>query len=780
MATNKKISELTQTQTITGEELIPFVLDGQNKIVKAKFLKGADNLSEDYVELVGDDGQVYRLRVLNGEPVATRIEAFTKADAVSGENTLFDGLIINQMYGGGTAVVDNAPVSHSFIELYNFRDEELNLKGLYLWYRALGGSWQSLALEGIVPPRHSFLIRCGQHMALYAQTVRCNIEEYDMSWDIKLSNKGFSCYLCIGAETPEDNPVRQTVDAQGNVTWTNGRYIDLLGAGGKNDNETVWAYETRYLHCMDVNTAVHRIDYANSGSKIIGSNGAVKGFNDCDCEPIDYKTCNVEVYRPRCTKDGRWTEFYDKPKQKDTIPSMINIMYGEDGNSTRTFTFQTPLTNENGFVKIRKEGEVKWNSYETSIEVADNYESDTTVHRCIIHDLAEGKYEYMVGIEGCSSDTYSFEVKMHDEDTPIRILWTTDQQAWTTKEYSVWQMCSRFLNQKAELFDFHLNTGDISQNANRRFEWDYYYNYAKDITRNMPHVITCGNNDLIDKKFSDAFNYYITAENQFANSVYAFDLGYTHFVCLNSNTDSTYVDGTGSIGGYKNTDAFLEAQAQWLDAHLTEVEARPVKPRWVIVFAHLSAFTVGRTKRLQRWVAPIEKHKVDMFLCGHNHAWSVSKPLYTGYDFNVNPAYNDYVTVVEGTTDLKIVDEKNANGETINRAEDIANGTYYVLNQATGFKLSGKEKPLTLATLAGTEHVNADNSPWWISAQALPSNPVYIDLQIGYDQIICDSYEIKGIKSTDEFKNAIINLDLSQVTENKFHTLTINYSDRNK
>ena len=193
------------------------------------------------------------------------------------------------------------------------------------------------------------------------------------------------------------------------------------------------------------------------------------------------------------------------------------------------------------------------------------------------------------------------------------------------------------------------------------------------------------NNDLIDKKFSDAFNYYITAENQFANSVYAFDLGFVHFVCLNSNTDSTYVDGVGSVGGYASTDAFLEAQAQWLDQHLTEVEQREVQPRWVIVFAHLSPFTVSRTKRLQRWVAPIEKHKVDMFLCGHNHAWSVSKPLYTGYDFNQSPAYNDYVTKVSGSTELRIVEEYKADGHTeINRAADPANGTYYVLNHACG------------------------------------------------------------------------------------------------
>ena len=772
---NKKISELTQSTQLTGEELIPFVLDGQNKVVKAKHLKGADNLGEDFVDLVGDDGKDYRVKVVNGEAVAMRMDAFTKEDAKEGDNTLFDGLIINQMYGGGDALT-GVPVSHGFIELYNFREEEVNLKGLYLWYRAKAGNWQSLKLEGIVPARHSFLIRCSQHAAPFSQGVRCNIMDYDMQWNIKLSDKGFSCYLCIGAETPEDNPVRQTKDAQGNVNWTNGRYIDLLGAGGKDSTDTVWAYETRYLNCMDANTAVHRVDFANSGTKIIGSNAAVSGFNDCDCEAVDYKTCNVEFYRPRSLKDGRWDEFYDKPKQKETLPSMINVMFGEDGEHTRTFTFQTPLV-ESGFVKIRKDGETKWNNYETSVEVFTNVDGDVSVHRCIVEDLEVGLYEYQVGTEGCTSDNYSFEIKEFNEEQAMRILWTTDQQAWSKREYDVWQVAARFLNNKQQQldvpFDFHLNTGDISQNANRKFEWSYYYDYAKDITRNIPHVITCGNNDLIDKTHSTAFNYYLTAQNQVWNSVYAFDLGFVHFVCLNSNQDEVHVDS----GEFANTNAFLQAQADWLDVHLAEVEAREVQPRWVIVFAHLSPMTVGRTKRLQRWIAPCEKHKVDMFLCGHNHAWSVSKPVYSGY---VSGDYNDYVTIVDGTTELKIVDELNADGEPINREADPTNGTYYVLNQACGFKLSGKEKPLTLTQLAGTEHVNADNSPWWIAAQALPSNPVYIDLKISWDQIVCESFEIEGIKGADEFKNAVINYDLDKVSEKSFHTLTINYSDRNK
>ena len=786
MAENKKISQLTQTTNITGEELIPFALDGQNKVVKAKFLKGADNLSEDHVDLVGDDGQQYRVKVINGEPVAIRMDAFTAADAEdNGSNpTLYTGLIINSMYGAGDAL-EGTPISHGFIELYNFTNKEINLKGIYLFVRAKSGSWQSLALEGIVPPRHSFLVRCAQHSAFHSVGVRCNIENYDMQWNIKLPSTGFSAYIQIGNENPGDNPVRNTKDALGNITSENGKYIDLLGAGGVNKDDTVWAYETRCLNCMDVNTGVRRVDFANSDAAQVkamglGNNAATSGFNDVDVVPVDYKTCNMEYYRPRCMKDGRWTEFIDKPKQKATVPSMINVMYGEKGDTTRTFTFQTPIT-ESGFVKIRKDGELKWESYETSIEMFSNVDGDVSVHRCIIEDLEQGVYEYQVGTEGCISDNYSFEIKEFDASHPMRILWTTDQQSWTKREYDVWQMCARFLNEKQQNldvpFDFHLNTGDISQNANRRFEWSYYFDYAKDITRNIPHVITCGNNDLVDKKYSTAFNYYLTAQNQVWNSVYAFDLGFVHFVCLNSNEDQVY-GGDGKE--FSSTNAFLQAQADWLDEHLTEVEAREVQPRWVIVFAHLGPFTVGRTKRLQRWVAPIEKHKVDMFLCGHNHAWSVSKPLYTGYDFNANSAYNDYVTKIEGTSDLKIVDELKADGTEINREADLANGTYYVLNQATGFKLSGKEKPLTLTDKVEDKHINEVGSPWWIESQALPKNPVYIDLQIGWDQIVCDSYEITGIKGADEFKNALINYDLSKVGETKFHTLTINYSDRNK
>lgn len=782
----KTFDEIPLTSSISGEEILISLVDNQNKAFKVKDIKKYLNTSKsEYLSVIDDKGIDYRIYLKNGELVPIKEEAFTTKLPDDGDNILYDGLIINHMYGTGNDMTVKTPVSHSFIELYNFNNLEINLRGLYLWYRAKGGSWQSLELKGIVPPKHSFLIRGKQHMDPYDENVTLAILNYDMEWDIKFSNQGFSAYLSVGNVTPEDNPVRQTKNVEGVVTYTNGRYIDLLGAGGKQDSETIIAYETRYLKCMDKNTGIHRVDFANSGTKNIGSNALVKGNNEADCEPLDYTNCDVSIYRPRSLKDGRWTEFYDKDTQKETSPNLINISFGEDGVTSRCFCFRTPITKE-GFVNYRKEGESLWNSISTNIYIVKDMEGSTSVHKAKVTDLSKGTYEYKVGYDGCWSDIATFEVKNYNlESQSINILWTSDQQSWNSKEFKVWKESARFLRQNDNYknFDMHLNTGDISQNGLRSFEWRDYYKSAGELARNIPHMISCGNNDLIDKKFSDAYCNYIYEDNKFANSVYAYDLGYTHFICLNSNTDSTYLNNVGNIGGYESTNAFLQAQMDWMDDHLTKVYARETKPRWIIVYAHLSPFTVSRTLRLQRWVSYFEKWKVDLVLCGHNHAYSRSIALKTGYDYNKSPAYNDYITTVsQGSTELKIVEELQGDGVTeINRNEDKGDGVVYLLNHAAGAKLSGKEKPMTLPdNLLGTKHANADGAPWWIAKQALPSNPCYSTLKISYNSIEFNFYQITGIMKYDEYKNIIVNEDLSKVDKELLDTLTINYSERNK
>ena len=78
----------------------------------------------------------------------------------------------------------------------------------------------------------------------------------------------------------------------------------------------------------------------------------------------------------------------------------------------------------------------------------------------------------------------------------MRILWTSDQQGWTTEQYQAWKVnYQNIVEQEPEGWDWHLNTGDISQNANRSFEWRGYFQYSLESTRNCCHMITCGNND---------------------------------------------------------------------------------------------------------------------------------------------------------------------------------------------------------------------------------------------------------------------------------------------
>lgn len=814
MADGVKISQLSETVSITGEEYIIINQDGTTKRTKLSNVKGSDNLTSEYIELTADDGTKYRVKVdSNGELIAYDPAVDTAEPVESGQNALYDGLIINQIYGTGSNIAEQ-PVTHSFIELYNLRPEPLNLKGLYLFYRGKAGSWQSLELKGIVPPSHSFLIRGARVKNDNDASVRIAIKDYDMQWDIKMASTGFSAYLKIGSATPEDNPVRATykTDSTGTTTvdWTNPDYIDMLAGGGSGGaDQTVMAYEKFYWMAMNDHTGIMRKDFMHAGvykpADAAQSGQSAKGNNQADTIIVDYKTCDTKKFRPRSLRDGRWSVYATKDTMNLGCPNMLNMSYGENGENTRTFTWQSAITNM-GMIKYRKQGEFKWHSKETTREIVTHLDCEAMVHRVIIHNLEPGIYEYQAGQDGAWSAVETFEVKTYGETDPLDILWVTDNQAWTTEEgqacdIALQNILAEEVDENGDLaFDFTLHTGDVSQNANRTFEFRDYYAYSRSATKNMCHVMTCGNNDLVEKKYSDAWAWYITAENQFANSVYAYDLGYTHFVCLNSNTDSTYVDGVGSIGGYANTDAFLEAQAEWFDAHMTEVEARGNKPRWTIVFMHLGPFTVSRAKRLQCFVPVFEKHKIPLVLCGHNHTNSRSIALYTGYQKGMD--YFDYQTTAGVVKTKKQVEETGMMGTgtaladeaLVNHAEDLANGTHYMMINATGYKLSGKEKIVTIHndlkaanytggfTDAGGNtfaHDNGVGQPWWYKECVHTTQPTYAMINITYDTITVTAKIIKNVLVSDVNKNVAIQPFGVQTIE-EHDKLVINYSDRSQ
>lgn len=361
---------------------------------------------------------------------------------------------------------------------------------------------------------------------------------------------------------------------------------------------------------------------------------------------------------------------------------------------------------------------------------------------------------------------------------------------WTEDEYRAWKTSVEAIAyHEGTDFDWHLNTGDISQNASRAFEWRYYFKHSRELTRNMCHMITCGNNDLIDKKYGKAFNYYITTENnpkinEYVTditttgnpdmvSTYAFDLGYVHFVCVNSNEEQMYEGVT--------VNQFIQKQCAYLDAHLTEVRAREIQPKWIIVFMHLSPFTCVRTPRVQPFIPIFEKHKVDVVLCGHNHTYTRSKCLYTGFngvpyqdmDTNTGITYNRYVNLVENSdgtitnlidADKEYKDYTNPDLGAINRGHDTINGTYYIMNGATGYKTTGKETGITFTinSLIESEHSSTDMGnntwPWWYEWWGgKMTQPTYIIIEITKDYINFIPKQIPNVLTKDENGIKIVN-----------------------
>lgn len=407
--------------------------------------------TSEYVELIAPNKKKYRLRVNeDGKLFIRPAEAETIADATVEDAGRFKGLQVYQVYGGGSAAgVGSVPVSHSFIQLYNNSNNELNLKGLSIQYAGYQEEWKAFPLTGVVPPFTSFLIRCKKHVDPTVQSLRVKVTNHDMEWDQEISEHGKKVLLCVGTEPCKHvNPF----DIDGIKTKAPG-YIDMLSAGGKNSVRMIDGYESSYLHCTDRNTGIFRTDFNDTDN------------NAKDCQAIDYTTDDVTIYHPRGLKDGQWDVYFDKMKMDPLIPNLVNMGFGKDGNTSRTFTWQSVRTKK-GALRYKLKGEIDWIYVESNKVLIQHYDIDAISHSVILRNLAEGTYVYQVGEEGRWSDEAEFIIKVPNEREPISFVHISDQQGWNEYEYKSWEKANAYIEAN-ENYDFIINTGDMTQNANR-------------------------------------------------------------------------------------------------------------------------------------------------------------------------------------------------------------------------------------------------------------------------------------------------------------------------
>ena len=474
-----------------------------------------------------------------------------------------------------------------------------------------------------------------------------------------------------------------------------------------------------------------------------------------------------------------------------------------------------------GYLRYRKIGSSQWIYKDTNTQIVYHKDGDCTIHRCIVRNLPEGTYEYQCGDEGYWGDVYTFVIKSYqtsdgtpDRSQHIKFLQVSDQQSFYEDDYEAWRWASKYIedHENPDDYDWVLNTGDISQSGNRSFEWRSYYKFPR-FLREKCHILCCGNNDLFDKKYSNCFKYYDTTEHDFNGDIYSpnfvthssiqgktpygegnyssiwtFDLGYVHFINVNSNMTADVED----------PDIWVK-QMVWLKAELEQVRQRPNPPRWYIMLTHYGALTVTRMKVVQQMIPFVEDLGIHLVICGHHHSYSRSQPVKmniraqveakTGHDLYdiydgcgqaiTNAVYKiGYLETFLQKDGSKAIpkgvthDQTTENGTLLDGSQGVVTngnvgsrnayvnqekGTYWVMCNATGSKLKSNKD------------LEKDPTPWWYgwakyneqsglwANNPHPYHPNYIMWDISYDSITLKSYTVHGIMQMDSvLKDAVV------------------------
>lgn len=207
-------------------------------------------------------------------------------------------VLINQVYGGK----EGAYVSHSFIELYNPTDKDVDLSTWSLQYRSSvdgkrSGSWIVHPLSGTIQAHHSYLVRCG--IVDSPADGYLELRDADEDWDdLQIHNKGISVVLLASqteldaSDIVFDNDTKQpTVDG----------YVDMFAVSGNDERafQEALYYETEASAVQSKKKTIRRVAFQDT------DNNSVDG----DFEVIDYSLENddyIAWISPRSSEDGEW------------------------------------------------------------------------------------------------------------------------------------------------------------------------------------------------------------------------------------------------------------------------------------------------------------------------------------------------------------------------------------------------------------------------------------------------------------------------------------------
>jgi acid phosphatase type 7 len=240
------------------------------------------------------------------------------------------------------------------------------------------------------------------------------------------------------------------------------------------------------------------------------------------------------------------------------------------------------------------------------------HEQEPTVaahyHSALIDGLRPGQvYVYRVG-QGSHWSEW-FRVKMPDPAREgVAFLYFGDAQ---NDVKSMWSRVIREAYKTMPHVDFMLHAGDLINRHDRDLEWGEWFQAGAYIHATVPSVMTPGNHEyrnvVLSPQWRPQFNLPTNGPKGLEETCYQVNYPNLKVISL----DAEQID---------ESPYFEEQQARWLDSVLVHDPRR-----WTAVTLHYPFYSTKPNRdnvRLRDRFKPIlDKHKVDIVLQGHDHAY---------------------------------------------------------------------------------------------------------------------------------------------------------------
>lgn len=280
----------------------------------------------------------------------------------------------------------------------------------------------------------------------------------------------------------------------------------------------------------------------------------------------------------------------------------------------------------NGEAYRDSEGNINPNYFYNRIVQENTNGTFFTTHKAIVRGLSSGTYSYSAGKyeksgsnlipkEGQCTKEKIFVVKSDAEiKDGFKFVQVSDQQGFNWDEYQMWKYAAREINKEntsESAIEFVMNTGDMAQSGNRMNEWLDYFDAKDDYLSYLAEVATIGNNDQcpdniyiqtdgsaktkinpanillyytfeLDTDNLPVFDVTIKGETTsdiYIPSLYSFNFGKVHFICVNSEIATETEQFVFKI---KNADIYqgstYEAMEKWIQYDINKAKQQPI---WV-------------------------------------------------------------------------------------------------------------------------------------------------------------------------------------------------------